>query len=107
MPLPAARGSSELVITLKIQERRYEFLVDTGADVCLVQQYAGNEPTDETRHAVRAITGQELVIRVSRKFGFCTGNRQTDHDFVVVSFLIKDGITGSDWVPESIWQPKK
>jgi hypothetical protein len=97
IPLATERGGRELCIRLQIQERDYEFIIDTGADLCLVQPYVGDEPTDEIRDAVRGITGQELEIEGSRRLDFLIGNRWYGHDFVVAPFPIqKDGIIGPD-----------
>jgi hypothetical protein len=57
-----AREGGELCIGVEIQGTSYEFIIDTGADVRLVQPYVGDEPTKEIGDAVRGITGQELEI---------------------------------------------
>jgi hypothetical protein len=56
----------ELCVKLYIQDRDYEFIVDTGADICLVQPYVGTEPPEEITEAVRGISGKELEVRGSR-----------------------------------------
>jgi predicted aspartyl protease len=80
---------------IEIQGTNYEFIIDTGADVCLVQPYVGDEPTEEMRDAVRGITGQELEIEGSRQLDFIIGIRSYSHNFVVAPFSMKkDGIIG-------------
>jgi hypothetical protein len=50
-----ARGK-ELCIGVEIQGTSYEFIIDTGADVCLVQPYVEDEPMKEIGDAVKGIT---------------------------------------------------
>jgi hypothetical protein len=89
------RKDTELTIRLQIQEGNYEFIIDAGADICLVQPYVGDEHTEEMKDAVRGVTGQELDIQGLRRLRFTIGNRQYDHDYAVASFPIqKDGIIG-------------
>ena len=57
----------ELCIKVEVQGTSYEFIIDTGADVCLVQPYVGDEPTKEITDAVRGITGKELEIQGMRQ----------------------------------------
>jgi hypothetical protein len=73
IPLATTREEQELCIEIEIQGTNYEFIVDTGADVCLVQPYMGDEPTEEIRDVVRGITGQELEIEDSRRLDFIIG----------------------------------
>jgi predicted aspartyl protease len=97
IPLATVREGGGIVIILQIQGKKYEFLIDTGADVCLVQPYVGDEPTEEIRDAVRGVTGKELEIKGSKRLEFLIGNKKYDHDFLVARFPIKnDGIIGLD-----------
>jgi hypothetical protein len=56
IPLATAREGRELCIGVEIQSTSYEFIIDTGADVCLVQPYVEDEPTKEIGDAVNGIT---------------------------------------------------
>jgi hypothetical protein len=67
----------------KIQDRDYEFIVDTGTDICLIQPYVGEEPPQEITETVRVISGKELEVIGSRRIEFAIGNKWYSHEFVV------------------------
>jgi predicted aspartyl protease len=97
IPLATTRENKELCIRAEVQGTSYEFIIDTGADVCLVQPYVGDEPTKEIRDAVRGINGQELEIEGTGQLGVLIGDKCYTYDFVVALFSIKkDGIIGLD-----------
>ena len=101
--IPVAMTSTDTALTLDVlvQGKEYEFIVDTGADVSLIQPYVGDEPTEELSDVVRGITGEALEIEGTRRLEIEIGNQRCTHDFVVASFpLQKDGIIGLDLLIE-------
>jgi hypothetical protein len=93
IPLATCERRKELVIEVQAQGKNYEFLVDTEADICLIQPYVGEEPTKEITQAVRGITGERLETQGVRRLRVRVGRRWCEHDFVVASFSLKrDGI---------------
>ena len=97
--IPVAMTSTDTALTLDVlvQGKEYEFIVDTGADVSLIQPYVGDEPTEELSDVVRGITGQALEIEGTRRLEIEIGNQRCTHDFVVAPFPFqRDGIIGLD-----------
>jgi hypothetical protein len=96
--LTTSEAKQDLVATLEIQGKRYD-IVDSGADICLVQPYVGDRQIKNTRHMVRGVTGDRLEAMGSREIEVWLGSQFYCHNFVVAPFPIKrDGIIGLDFL---------
>jgi hypothetical protein len=63
--LTTSEAKQDLVATIEIQGKRYDFIVDSGADICLVQPYVGERQIKQ-QHMVRGVTGDSLEATESR-----------------------------------------
>jgi hypothetical protein len=74
-------------------------MLDSGAEICLIQPYVGDQPVGHTHHMVRGITGDLLRTEGSCEVQFKLGTRCYTHSFVVAPFPIeRDGVLSLDWM---------
>jgi hypothetical protein len=74
-------------------------MLDSGAEISLMQPYLGDQPVDNTHHMVRGITGDLLRAECSCHVQFKLGSRCYTHSFMVAPFPIeRDGVLGLDWM---------
>jgi hypothetical protein len=97
VPTVANGSSEELVLTVEIGEENFEFLVDTGACVSLIQPGVGSGLSDGSQYLVRGVTGSELKVKGLRCLRFQLGTRTYEHTFLVARIATKShGIMGLD-----------
>jgi hypothetical protein len=74
-------------------------MLDSGAEISLIQHYVGDQPVEHTHQMVRGITGDLLRAEGPCEVQFKIGSRCYTHSFVVVPFPIeRDGVLGLDWM---------
>jgi hypothetical protein len=72
----------------------YRFMIDSGAEISLIQPYVGNQLVNHTHHMVRGITGDLLRADGACEVQLKLGSRCYTHSFVVAPFPIeRDGVS--------------
>jgi hypothetical protein len=99
VPLMVLRGRHDLTVGVKVRGKTYRFMLDSGAEISLIQPYVGDQTVDQTHHMVRGITGDLLRAEGSCEVQFQLGSRCYTHSFVAAQFPIEtDGVLGLDWM---------
>ena len=93
IPTIAEGTNEDLVLTVKVGEENFEFLVDTGASVSLIQPRVGSGLSDGSQYVVKGVTGSELKIKGLRCLRFQLGTRTFEHTFLVAR-IPQDNGTG-------------
>jgi hypothetical protein len=74
-------------------------MLESGAEISLIQPYVGDQPVNPTHHMVRGITGDLLRAEGFCEVQFKIGSQCYTHSFVVAPFPIeRDGVLGLDWM---------
>jgi hypothetical protein len=77
----------------------YRFMIDSGAQISLIQPYVGDQPVNHTHRMVRGITGDLLRAEGACEVQFKLGSRCYTHSFTVAPFPIeRDRVLGLDWM---------
>jgi hypothetical protein len=85
------------VLQIQIKGRDYEFIVDSGANLSLVQPYVGEGCNTHVDYLFRGVTGNLLKTQGSQHITFQLGRRTYRHNFIISPFSMKrDGIIGLD-----------
>jgi hypothetical protein len=79
--LTTSETKQDLVATLEIQGKRYDVIVDSGADICLVQPYTANgNQTDIKDDAFTNIPSLDKTEQEKCDFATLLGGGITNHN---------------------------
>ena len=92
-----SRLASEPVVTLKVEETNFEFIVDTGAAISIVKPNIWQAPLVPTELAARGVTGNTLKILGTQTVTVSLAREIYDYTFYVANIQATgDGILGVD-----------
>lgn len=88
---------------IKLYQRRYNALVDTGAEISVIHQNVFKSlpfkhKLSKTNARLQSVNGGSLSVIGSTEISFYIGNQRLTHKFIVATGINKNVILGKDWL---------
>jgi predicted aspartyl protease len=67
IPSISSENADNLILTVQIAGRKYEFLVDSGASISVIKTNLVSGRTEQVDYTVRGVTGENLEVLGSKE----------------------------------------